>query len=108
MIELVLVSSNLEDEKKIVESKIVNRFYFTFIDSNSVYTRKDAYALKTDWGARKEPFCIVKEKDKVLRCFYSESSKEVIDEALEFIKSLQETYGGCKSIKGIRRSTAHL
>lgn len=93
MIELILVSSNLEDERKVIESPIADRFYFKFIDSNSVYTKKEAYTLKTDWGAKKEPFCIVKEKDNVLRCFYSESNDKVLDEALEFIKSLQETYG---------------
>ena len=93
MIELTLVSSNLEDAEYILKSSIVDRFYFTFVDSNSVYTKKEAYTLKTDWGARKEPFCIVKEKDNVLRCFYSESSDKVLDETLEFIKSLQETYG---------------
>lgn len=92
MIELVLVSSNLEDERKVLESDLVDKFYFTFIDSNSVYTKKAAYTLKTDWGARKEPFCIVKEKDNVLRCFYSEESNKVIDKALQFIKGLQETY----------------
>lgn len=92
MIELILVSSNLEDEKRIVESSIVDNFYFKFIDSNSAYTKKEAYTLKTDWGAKKEPFCIVKEKDKVLRCFYSEESNKVIDNALQFIKGLQETY----------------
>ena len=92
MIELILVSSDLSDERKVIESEIVDKFYFKFIDSNSAYTKKEAYTIKTDWGARKEPFCIVKDKDKALRCFYSEQSKKVIDEALEFIKSLQETY----------------
>lgn len=92
MIELILVSSDLNDVEQVLKSNIANRFYFTFIDSNSVYTKKDAYALKTDWGAKKEPFCIIKEKDNVLRCFYSEESNKVIDNALEFIKSLQETY----------------
>ena len=92
MIELILVSSNLEDEKKVLESPIVDKFYFKFIDSNSAYTKKEAYTLKTDWGARKEPFCIVKEKDNVLRCFYSEESNKVIDKTLEFIKGLKETY----------------
>lgn len=92
MIELILVSSELEDEKKVLESPIVQRFYFKFIDSNSAYTKKEAYTLKTDWGAKKEPFAMVKNKDEVLRCFYSESSDKVIDEALEFIKSAQETY----------------
>ena len=92
MIELVLVSANLEDEDKVLKSEIVDRFYFTFIDSNSSHTKKDAYTLKTDWGAKKEPFCIVKERDNILRCFYSEESNKVIDDALEFIKSLQETY----------------
>lgn len=93
MIELTLVSSNLEDAEYILKSPTVDRFYFTFVDSNSAYTKKEAYTLKTDWGAKKEPFCIVKEKDKVLRCFYSESSNKVLDDALEFIKSLRETYG---------------
>ena len=92
MIELILVSSDLEDERKILESEIVDKFYFTFLDSNSVYTKKQAYALKTDWGAKKEPFILVKDKDKVLRCFYTEEDNEVIDKSLEFIKSLQETY----------------
>lgn len=92
MIELILVSSNLEDEKKILESEIVDKFYFTFLDSNSIYTKKQAYTLKTDWGAKKEPFILVKDKDKVLRCFYAEESNKVIDKSLEFIKGLQETY----------------
>lgn len=92
MIELILVSSDLNDVEQVLKSNTADRFYFTFIDSNSAYTKKDAYTLKTDWGAKKEPFCIVKERDNVLRCFYSESSDKVLDEALEFIKSLQETY----------------
>lgn len=93
MVELMLVSSDLEDERRVLNSDIIDKFYFSFIDSNSVYTKKEAYALKSDWGARKEPFALVKYRDKVLRCFYSESSKKVIDDALEFIKSVQETYG---------------
>lgn len=92
MIELVLVSSNLEDERKIVESEIIDKFYFTFIDSNSIYTKKMAYTIKSEWGAKCEPFVLIKDKDKVLRCFYSEESNRVIDNALEFIKGLQETY----------------
>ena len=92
MIELILVSSDLNDVEQVLKSNTADRFYFTFIDSNSAYTKKDAYTLKTDWGAKKEPFCIVKERDNVLRCFNSESSDKVFDEALEFIKSLQETY----------------
>lgn len=93
MIELVLVSSNLEDEKKVLETPKVDKFYFNFVDSGSAYTKKQAYTIKTDWGAKKEPFCLIKDKDKVLRCFYSEDNIEVIDAALEFIKGLQETYG---------------
>ena len=92
MIELILVSSDLNDVEQVLESNIADKFYFTFVDSNSVHTKKEAYTLKTDWGAKKEPFCIVKEKDNVLRCFYSEESNKVIDNALEFIKGLQETY----------------
>lgn len=92
MLELLLVSNDLKEEKKVLESEIVDRFYFSFIDSGSSLMKKEAYTLKTDWGAKKEPFAMVKYKDKVLRCFYSEESNNVIDEALNFIKSLQESY----------------
>jgi len=92
MIELILVSGNLEDERKIRDSLIVDRFYYNFLDSNSAYTKKQAYGLKKEWGAREEPFVLVQKEDKVLRAFYSESSTNVIDDALEFIKGLKETY----------------
>lgn len=92
MVELMLVSSNLEDERKVLNSDIVDKFYFSFIDSNSALTKKEAYNLKTDWGAKKEPFALIKHRDKILRCFYTEKTDNVIDEALQFIKGLQETY----------------
>ena len=92
MIELVLVSNNLEDEKKVLSRESPSGYYFSFLDLGSMLCRADAFALKSEWGARKDPFALVKDKDKVLRCFYAEESKNVIDEALDFIKSLQETY----------------
>lgn len=92
MVELIIISNDLNDEKKVLESGKVDGFYFSFIDSNSKLTRKNAYTIKTDWGAKKEPFALVKIKDKVLRCFYAEQTKNVVDEALDFVKSLQETY----------------
>jgi hypothetical protein len=92
MVELVLVSNNLDDEKKVLSRESPSGYYFSFLDLGSMLCRADAYALKSEWGARKDPFALVKDKDKVLRCFYSEESNNVIDEALDFIKSLQETY----------------
>lgn len=91
MIELILVSENLEDEQRVVDSDIDN-FYFTFLDIRSVLSRKQAYQLKSDWGARENPFAVVKNRDRVLRCFYAESRKDVVDDALNFIKSVNETY----------------
>jgi hypothetical protein len=92
MIELVLVSKNLEDEQKVLSRESPSGYYFSFLDLDSKLCRADAFALKSEWGAREDPFALVKDKDKVLRCFYSEKSNNVIDEALEFIKCLQESY----------------
>ena len=92
MVELVLISNNLDDEKKVLSRESPSGYYFSFLDLGSMLCRADAYALKSEWGARKDPFALVKDKDKVLRCFYSEKSNNVIDEALDFIKSLQESY----------------
>lgn len=91
MIELILVSENLEDEQRVVDSDIDN-FYFTFLDIRSVLSRKQAFQLKSDWGARENPFAVVKNRDRVLRCFYAENGKDVVDDALNFIKSVNETY----------------
>ena len=91
MIELILVSENLEDEQRVIDSNVDN-FYFTFLDIRSVLSRKQAYQLKSDWGAKENPFAVVKNKDEVLRCFYAESKKDVVDDALNFIKSVNETY----------------
>ena len=92
MVELVLISNNLDDEKKVLSRESPSGYYFSFLDLGSMLCRADAYALKSEWGARKDPFALVKNKDKVLRCFYSEEGKDVIDEALNFIESLKETY----------------
>lgn len=92
MLELLLVSNNLNDEKKVLSRESPSGYYFSFLDLGSMLCRADAYALKSEWGARKDPFALVKDKDKVLRCFYSEEGKDVIDEALNFIESLQESY----------------
>lgn len=92
MLELLLVSSDLNDEKKVLSRESPSGYYFSFLDIGSMLCRADAFSLKSEWGARKDPFALVKDGDKVLRCFYSEKSNNVVDEALDFIKSLQETY----------------
>jgi len=97
MLELLLVSNDLNDEKKVLSRESPSGYYFSFLDSGSMLCRADAYALKSEWGAREDPFALVKDKDKVLRCFYSEKSSNVVDEALDFIKCLQESYDRCKN-----------
>lgn len=92
MLELLLVSSDLNDEKKVLSRESPSGYYFSFLDLGSMLCRADAYALKSEWGARKDPFALVKDKEQVLRCFYAEEGKDVVDEALEFIKCLQESY----------------
>lgn len=92
MLELLLVSNDLNDEKKVLSRESPSGYYFSFLDICSKLCRADALALKSEWGARKDPFALVKDKDKVLRCFYSEKSNDVIDEALDFIKCLQESH----------------
>ena len=68
MIELVLVSKNLEDEQKVLSRESPSGYYFSFLDLDSKLCRADAFALKSEWGAREDPFALVKDKDKVLRC----------------------------------------
>lgn len=92
MVELVLISDNLEDEKKVLSRESPDNYYFTFIDICSKLCRSDAYSIKSEWGAKKDPFALVKVDNKVIRCFYSEKDDNIVDKALDFIKSLKESY----------------
>lgn len=63
---------------------------FHFIDSLSNKTKKEAWALKSHWAARLDPFAIIMDGDKALKAFYSETGEDVIKSLSEYLKEYEE------------------
>lgn len=60
---------------------------FHFLDSQSNKTKKEAWALKSHWAAKKDPFAIAMDGDKAIKAFYSETGEDVIKSLINFINS---------------------
>ena len=60
---------------------------FHFIDSQSNKSKKEAWALKSHWAAKEDPFAICMNGDKAVKAFYSETGEDVIQSLINFVNS---------------------
>ena len=65
-------------EANIVYSNIKDREFFDSIELkfpiffNYINDRKEAYKLKAHWGAKKDPFIVLSDNNKIVKVFYSD------------------------------------
>lgn len=59
--------------------------FFTFIDERNHQGRKDGFKLKNYWGTRLCPLVEIKNKDKVIKVFYSED-RDAVEQLIEYLK----------------------
>lgn len=59
--------------------------FFHFIDDRTREGRKQGFKLKGSLSAKLTPFVVCKDKDTVIKAFYSEASKDVISELIKFL-----------------------
>ena len=84
MLTICLTYDNDNDYKRLLDS--INIDYY--IEANDMQSRKgktDGWKLKGKWGARLDPFIAVYEGDNILKCFYSEEGKDVIEQLKHWI-----------------------
>lgn len=81
--EVYIVYNNDSQRKKLEETFKESPFSFTFIDARGK-EKKNAWALKSHWGAKLDPFAIVMDEDKALKAFYSEADN-VIDDLIKYL-----------------------
>lgn len=62
---------------------------FHFLDSKSNKFKKEAWALKSHWAAKQDPFALVMDGDKAIKAFYSETGEGVIQSLINYINSEQ-------------------
>ena len=57
---------------------------FEFFDTKSS-KKKKAFALKSHWGARLDPFVLITDNDKPLKVMYSEDDPNVINSLINYL-----------------------
>lgn len=75
--EAIIVYDNKKDREFL--DLIYSKFpiFVTYIDFNTKEGRKEAYRVKSHWGAIKNPFVVVQEDEKILKVFYSEKNNAI-------------------------------
>lgn len=75
--EATIIYDNKKDREllNLVDSKFP--IYIKYIDFNTVEGRKEAYRVKSHWGAIKNPFVVIQDEEKIIKVFYSEKNNAI-------------------------------
>lgn len=84
--EVHVVYNEDSQRERLEEALKESPFSFTFIDVRGK-EKKNAWALKSHWAAKQDPFAIVMDEDKAIKAFYSETGEDIINSLINFLKS---------------------
>ena len=87
MIDIYIVHNNPEIVNDIWEASYPKDPFVHILDIGSLKERSKAFKLKQEWGARKDPFCLIEEDGKAVKAFYSETGDDAIIQLINFMKS---------------------
>lgn len=59
--------------------------FFHLIDERTYKGRKEGFKLKGSLSARLTPFIVCKERDKVVKAFYSETKEDVFQQLINYL-----------------------
>lgn len=69
-----IVYDNLKDKELIELVRFSTPYFVEYIDINTKNGKKEGYKIKSEFGARKNPFIVVyDDEDKFIKCFWSEN-----------------------------------
>lgn len=73
--EVIIVYSNRKDKEfmNLIDSQ--TPIFIDYIDS--ITDKKKAFQIKSHWGARLDPFVVVKENEEIIKVFYSEKENAI-------------------------------
>lgn len=84
MVTVKFVYSNPSDADRILDANLSGIFLELF-DEGSYKEKKQAYKLKASCGARMTPFVAVYEGDELIKAFYSEADKDVLNSLINYL-----------------------
>lgn len=83
--EIVLVYDKPEDREKFESIPTSRPITITYYDYGSKLSKKKAWSLMETWGARKLPFAVLSENNKVITCLYTENKNRVIEDLKTYL-----------------------
>lgn len=83
--DVYLVYSDLNDRKKFEEAEITSSPFIHYIDIESKEGKSKGYKLKSEFGARLNPFAAVYNGESPLKAYYTEDGNSVL---VDLIKDL--------------------
>ena len=70
-----VVYEDLKDKELIELIEFSTPFFIDYIDYNTIEGRKKAYKIKSEFGAKKNPFVVIyNDEDKFVKCYWSENN----------------------------------
>ncbi len=70
-----VVYEDLKDKELIELIEFSTPFFIDYIDYNTTEGRKKAYKIKSEFGAKKNPFVVIyNDEDKFVKCYWSENN----------------------------------
>lgn len=83
MTDVYLVYSDLNDKVRFEEAEISSSPFIHYIDIESKDGKSKGYKLKSEFGARLNPFAVIYEGDSPVKAYYSEDSNDVINDLIK-------------------------
>lgn len=73
-----VVYDNKKDKELIELAKFSTPFFVEYVDANTKNGKKEAYQIKSEFGARLNPFVVLyDDEDNFTACFWSENGNAV-------------------------------
>ena len=90
MLDVFFITNNKFEEDLLLEHINDRGIFLTTYDVNTRTGKKEGLKLKSYVGAKKNPCIIVYEGEKLIKCFYSEASNNVIADFLNWLNDTNE------------------
>jgi hypothetical protein len=87
MIDIYVVHSNPNVEDIIWSVPTEAQPFFHFLDIDSKKDRSKAFKFKQEWGARKNPFCLLEKDGKAIKAFYTETGDDAIEQLIKYLRN---------------------
>lgn len=91
MLNITIVVNNSKESKKFTDAIIpVNQekesIYFTILNTEYHSDKTSAYKLKSEYGARLNPFIVVMKNGDLNKLFYKEACEDPIEDLINYLK----------------------